>query len=169
MTSYELIRSLRRQGGDIRLGTEGQLEVRDCPEKLKPAISRAKPRLTAWLRDLRASKEWEASGRNPDWWRDYPYSTEPFGPTCTCREYPYHHIHSDSGPPVNCDLEGEDVFDLMRKLARPEKSSVMRKVAHRQGPAESNGHVRPYLLTKALRFRVERRTSIFNKEKGNDV
>jgi moderate conductance mechanosensitive channel len=41
MTSYELIRSLRRQGGDIRLGREGKLEVRDCPEKLKPAIFRA--------------------------------------------------------------------------------------------------------------------------------
>jgi hypothetical protein len=80
MTSYELIQRLRRQGGDIRLGPEGKLQTKNCPKNLKRAISRSKPRLIAWLREERASKAWEASGRNPSWWRDYPYSTETVRP-----------------------------------------------------------------------------------------
>lgn len=82
---------------------------------------RAKSKLIAWLREERASRAWEASGRNPAWWRDYPYATEPFGPTCTCRAYPYPHIHNSPGPPVNCDLEGEDVFDVMKQLVKGQK------------------------------------------------
>jgi hypothetical protein len=117
MTTYELIQRLCRQGGEIRLGPQGQLQVRNCPEKLKRTISRAKVTLIAWLGEERASREWEASGRNPGWWRDYPYSTEPFGPTCSCRLYAYPHIHNDSGPAVNSDLEGEDIFDVLQQLA----------------------------------------------------
>jgi len=37
---------------------------------------------------------------------------------CTCDVQPYAHIHSDSGPPVNCDLEGADVFDVLKQLVR---------------------------------------------------
>jgi hypothetical protein len=117
MTSHELLQRLRRQGGDIRLGPEGQLQTRKCPKDLKRAISRSKPKLIAWLREQRASREWEASSRNPEWWRNYPYSTEPFGPTCSCRLCAYPHIHNDSGPAVNSDLEGEDIFDVLQQLA----------------------------------------------------
>lgn len=118
MTSYNLIQLIRRRGGDIRLGSNGQIQIRNCPEKLKPAIQKHKLFVVAWLKEERASKYWEASGKDPQWWRSYPFSHELVSPCCTCPTYAFPHIHSDYGPPVNCTLAGEDAFASLRKLVK---------------------------------------------------
>lgn len=50
---------------------------------------------SALAREIEASRRWEASGKDPNWWRQYPGTTlVPIA--CTCSARPYPHIgHTD--------------------------------------------------------------------------
>ena len=104
MKASELIRKLRRRGGDIGIGPDGSLLVHACPEALEQAMRQQEHLVMAILREERASRYATAHGRF--WYRSYPFSETVWGVV----------IHDDPGPSVNCDLEGEDVFDVLKQL-----------------------------------------------------
>jgi len=68
MNASTIVRRIRRNG-DIRLGPGDKIQTRKCSENLRELVRQSEYLVGAWLREERACKKWEASGRNPEWWR----------------------------------------------------------------------------------------------------
>jgi hypothetical protein len=80
MRIAELLSRLRAHGGAIRLAPRGGFEVRrgrmsqPAWEALKKCLAEHRTRVLAELREERAARYWEASGKNPFWYRTYERS-----------------------------------------------------------------------------------------------
>ena len=68
LNASSIVRKIRRTG-DIRLGPGDKIQTKKCPAELRELARKNEYLVRAWLREEIASKKWEASGRNPDWWR----------------------------------------------------------------------------------------------------
>jgi hypothetical protein len=68
MKTSTIVRRIRRNG-DIRLGPGDKIQTRKCPQDLRELVRQSEYLVGAWLREERASRKWEASDRNSDWWR----------------------------------------------------------------------------------------------------
>ena len=105
MTIDEIISKIRRKG-DIRLGPADRLQIRKCSRELKQLVRMNEYAVKAILKDERAARRCEASGRDPRWWaaddasRPEPGDPDVVYPACTCHEFPFPHLrHADgSGP-----------------------------------------------------------------------
>ena len=115
LTASSIIRRIRKVGG-IRLAKDGHhIEVRKCSDLLRKLVKQEEECVRAILREERATKYVKEHGRN--WCKTYPHSTTDAWAACNCASYGFPHIHSDAGPPVNCELE-TDVFEEIRALYR---------------------------------------------------
>jgi len=121
LSASKLIAKIRRSGGDIRIGHEGQIQFKNCSPRLKELVRRERYCVLAFLREERATKAWEASGRDPNWWRAYcPTYAIPVASACTCSEFSFPHVHKDTGPAPNWRREG-DVFEEIKNLMKQSK------------------------------------------------
>jgi hypothetical protein len=68
MKASAIVSKIRRTG-DIRLGPGDRIQTKKCSPDLRELVRQSECLVGAWLREERASKKWEASGRNPEWWR----------------------------------------------------------------------------------------------------
>ena len=143
MSITALLLRLRANGGDVRLGPDDCLQVRRG--SIKPAAWQVwKKRLKqdtagviAVLHEERATRYWEASGRDPQWWRTYPYARTAVAPSCRCDALPFSHVHLDPGPAPNLELlPGEDVWQRL-KLLISEVPEGLVKEKHRGASARS--------------------------------
>jgi len=132
MTVTGLILHIRAHGGGVKLGEGGRIEIKSG--KIEPrawtALKRRllvnKESVLSVLREERASRYWEASGRDRSWHRSYPYSGTLVSPSCECKERQYPHVHLDRGPDPNCKLEpGESCWDALMQLLRDYKCKTV--------------------------------------------
>jgi len=75
-SALELVLKIRRKG-DIRLGPADRIQVKRCPAELKQLARMNEYALRAILKEERAARRWEASGRNPRWWTNNDSRPEP--------------------------------------------------------------------------------------------
>ena len=111
-TAHQLLQRIRKAGGEVRLGPDGKLQHRNVPQPLKRKLARNYYLIQTWLAEQRASVAWEASGKNPEWWRSY---SPALGGTYVSRA-------ANPGTPPNCELNGADPFDALKELVRKRKN-----------------------------------------------
>jgi hypothetical protein len=75
MKASELLAKIESSGGRLALIAGDQLECNDVPEELLAELREQKYLVMALLKERRACEAYEASGRNPGWYREYPHST----------------------------------------------------------------------------------------------
>lgn len=125
MKASTLIARIRSAGGAIRLHPKDDDRVQVMPGRLKAKkwtglkkqLRENRYLVIACLREERASRHWEQSGRAPGWWRTYPFSRIVVPPACRCNALPYPHPHEGPGPAPNVELgPGETVWDGLRQI-----------------------------------------------------
>jgi|GEM_PF-1388069 hypothetical protein len=125
MTMTQLRARIRAKGGDVRLHPDcddrmqmmrGDITVKQW-QIWRRTLAKNKAGVLAILREERASRAWEASEKDPSWWKAYPFATNEVLPACTCSTLPYAHNHESPGPRRNVKLDpGESVWDALKTV-----------------------------------------------------
>jgi hypothetical protein len=129
----DLLSRIRHQGGDVRLVPEDDTRIQMSRGDVEPkqwktwkrTLVTNKYQVIACLKEERACGAWRASGRDPAWWRTYPYSRTEVPSACTCDALPYAHNHENPGPASNVALDpGETVWSAMAQVARASRRTL---------------------------------------------
>jgi hypothetical protein len=147
----KLLAKIRSWGGDVRLDPEddGRIQMRRGRAPLnrwkvsKRTLVTNKYLVVATLKEERASRAWEGSGRSLGWWRTYPYSRTELTPACTCDALPCTHNHEGPGPAANVVFDpGETVWQALAQAVRASSGIRMLpniRTGGKQHASEANG------------------------------
>jgi len=101
----QLVERIERLGGKFRVDGR-HVYPENIPVSYEKAMRAGAQQITRYILDRAWTPE-----------RDSLPGGTALTPACTCREYPYPHIHKDSGPPVNHEPE-QDAFQELKDMIR---------------------------------------------------